>query len=70
MQSFERLLFVWQSQQERRVLGKRGGTDSNARSWRALFPGQMFGINQREWKTNKESEGRSKGPAGDTTWLR
>lgn len=39
MQSFERLLFIWQSQQERRVLGKRGGTDSDSQVLEGLVSG-------------------------------
>ena len=31
-----------------------------ARSWTALFPEQMFGINRREWKTNQGSEGKGR----------
>ena len=68
MQSFERLLFGKASRQEE-CWGKEVGQAVIARSWRALFPEQMFGINRREWKTNKGSEGRSKGRSGDATWL-
>ena len=68
MQSFERLLFGKASRKEE-CWGKEVGQAVIARSWRALFPEQMFGINRREWKTNKGSEGRSKGRSGDGTWL-
>ena len=39
MQSFERLLIVWQSQQEGRVLGKRGEKDSDRQVLEGLVSG-------------------------------